>query len=71
MKHLSGAGLTVFKILCANEWLILFRTLFMSFREKILYGCKNKIIAKSRVSVFIKLIKMRPVKCRSVIIVIN
>ena len=59
MKHLSGEDLSVFKILCANEWLILFRTLFVSFREKILYGCKNKIIAKSRVSVFIKLIKMR------------
>ena len=58
MKHLSGADLTVFKILCTNEWLILFRTLFMSLREKILYGCKNKIIAKSRVSVFIKLVKM-------------
>lgn len=61
MKHLSGADLTVFKILCANEWLILFRTLFMSFREKIFHGCKNKIIAKSRVSVFIKLIKMRQI----------
>ena len=61
MKHLSGADLTVFKILYANEWLILFRTLFMSFREKILYGCKNKIIAKLRVSVFIKLIEVRPV----------
>ena len=53
MKTSVGGRFHVFKILCANEWLSLSRTLCISFREKILYGYKNKIIAKSRVSVLI------------------